>query len=150
MKNLNGTKAKASARKRLDPLTKQQRSERMTRIRSQDTQPELVLRKLVFSLGYHYRLHDRRLPGRPDLVLSSTRSVIFMHGCFWHLHNCGTYRQPTSRAWFWSQKLTGNVLRDAEVRKWLAREGWRSLVVWECELRADPVKLAWKLIRFLQ
>lgn len=137
-------------RKRLDPLSRKERSERMTRIRSRDTQPELVLRKLVFSLGYRYRLHDGRLPGRPDLVFPSKRCVIFMHGCFWHQHNCATYRQPTSRAWFWSRKLTGNVLRDTEVRKRLTREGWRSLVVWECELRSDPTRLAWRLIRFLQ
>ena len=150
MKSLADPEARISARKRLDPLTKRQRSERMTRIRSRDTQPELVLRKLVFSLGYRYRLHDGRLAGRPDLVFSSRRCVIFMHGCFWHQHSCDTYRQPTSRAWFWSQKLTGNVLRDAEVRKRLTHEGWRSLVVWECELRANPVKLAWRLIRFLQ
>ena len=142
--------AESRTRKRLDPLSKAQRSERMTRVRSRDTKPEMVLRKLVFSLGYRYRLHDARLPGRPDLVFSSRRCVIFMHGCFWHQHGCETYKQPASRTWFWSRKLSSNVLRDQEVGKRLASAGWRSLVVWECELRSNPEKIAWKVIRFLQ
>lgn len=150
MKNPSVTEVATRTRKRLDPLTRHQRSERMTRIRARDTQPELALRKLVYALGYRYRLHDRRLPGRPDMVFSSRRCVIFMHGCFWHQHDCGTYKQPASRVLFWSQKLSGNVLRDGEVRKRLTREGWRSLVVWECELRSNPEKLTWKVIRFLQ
>lgn len=145
-----GYEVEITKRKRLDPLSKAQRSERMTRIRSRDTQPEIALRKLVFSLGYRYRLHDGRLPGRPDLVFRSRHCVIFMHGCFWHQHACETYRQPASSTWFWSQKLASNVLRDVEVERTLTRQGWRSLVVWECELRSNPEKIAWKVIRFLR
>ena len=150
MKKPARTRAPIAGRKRLDRLSKEQRSQRMTRIRSRDTQPELALRQMVYSLGYRYRLHDRRLPGRPDLVFSSRRCVIFMHGCLWHQHDCGTYKQPVSQAWFWSRKLSNNVLRDSEVRKRLTHEGWRSLIVWECELRSNPEKIAWRVIRFLQ
>ena len=151
MKKVTPTKAKANVktRKRLDPLSAEQRSERMSRIRSRDSQPELALRKMVFLLGYRYRLHDRRLPGRPDLVFPSRRCVIFVHGCFWHQHDCENYRQPLNSVKFWSEKLSGNVLRDAATRKRLSSEGWRVLVVWECELRRDPVKVAWKVLRFL-
>lgn len=150
MKSLAAPETKEMDRKRLDPLSKQQRSKRMARIRPRDTQPELALRKLVFSLGYRYRLHDDRLPGKPDLVFRSRKRVIFMHGCFWHQHGCKHYRLPTSRAWFWSSKLAGNVLRDVEILRTLRRQGWRVLVVWECELRKNPLKLAWKLVGFLQ
>lgn len=143
------TKAPKNRRKSLDPLTKQQRSERMALIRGRDTKPELAFRKLVFSLGYRYRLHDRRLPGCPDLVFASRRKAIFVHGCFWHQHDCGTYKQPASRLKFWVPKLTSNVARDAEVRRLLTKAGWKYLIVWECEIRQSPRRVARRAARFL-
>ncbi len=108
----------------------------MARVRAKDSRPELTVRKLVFSLGYRYRLHARDLPGCPDLVFRPRRKVIFVHGCFWHRHrDCGLARMPKSRPEFWGPKLEGNRERDDRNRKALAREGWKVLTIWECELR---------------
>ena len=108
----------------------------MARVRAKDSRPELTVRKLVFSLGYRYRLHARDLPGCPDLVFRPRRKVIFVHGCFWHRHrDCGLARMPKSRPEFWGPKLEGNRERDDRNRKAIAREGWKELTIWECELR---------------
>src|SRR5437016_10732119 len=108
----------------------------MSRIRSKDTKPELLVRRLIHTLGYRYRLHRRDLPGVPDLVFPSRRAVIFVHGCFWHRHKrCkGGARAPKSRLKYWKPKLEGNSVRDARNRKSLLRNGWRVLVIWECQL----------------
>jgi len=107
----------------------------MARVRGKNTQPELVVRKLLFAAGYRYRLHVRKLPGSPDLVFPSRKKVIFVHGCFWHRHdNCGRARMPKSRVEFWSQKLNGNKARDERIFEALAQAGWQIHVVWECEL----------------
>jgi DNA mismatch endonuclease (patch repair protein) len=104
-------------------------------IRSRNTQPEIAVRSLVFSMGYRYRLHAKDLPGRPDLVFRSKRKVIFVNGCFWHLHrNCAHCRPPKSKLGYWKPKLERNAERDKQVRRKLRHLGWRSLVVWECEL----------------
>lgn len=120
----------------MDTLTIQQRSERMGRVRNKDTKPELVIRKLIHGLGYRYRLHSRKLPGRPDLVFAARKKVIFVHGCFWHRHGeaCVLTRWPKSRLEFWRPKLQANHRRDGENQRTLATLGWRFLVVWECEL----------------
>src|SRR5690242_6390833 len=105
-----------------DTLTKLERSERMARIRGRDTGPEWIVRKLVFSLGYRYRLHGKGLPGRPDLVFASRRAVIFVHGCFWHRHgskSCRLARLPKSRLAFWLPKLEGNKARDGRNKRQL-------------------------------
>lgn len=116
----------------IDPI---RRSENMRRIKSVDTKPELRLRKLVHSLGFRYRLHRKDLPGHPDLVFSSKRKVIFVHGCFWHQHeNCIDGRTPRSRAEYWTPKLRRNVDRDQTALLRLSQMGWRALVIWECEL----------------
>lgn len=86
-------------------------------------------------MGYRYRLHDRKLPGRPDLVFPSRRAVVFIHGCFWHGHDCSLFRWPGTRPQFWRDKLGGNIARDARVRQALTADGWRVLDVWECNLR---------------
>jgi DNA mismatch endonuclease (patch repair protein) len=120
----------------VDTLTAAARSERMSQVRSKDTKPEMIVRRLVHSMGYRYRLHDRRLPGSPDLVFRSRRKVIFVHGCFWHRHpdpSCKRARMPKSRQNFWGPKLEGNRERDDRNREALDREGWRQMVVWECE-----------------
>lgn len=118
----------------------------MRRVRSKSTKPELSVRSLVHRLGYRYRLHDERLPGKPDLVFPSRRKVILVHGCFWHQHTCKNVT-PASNIEFWETKLRRNVVRDGENRKALAREGWKVLTVWECQIkRTDFTK---KLLRFL-
>jgi DNA mismatch endonuclease (patch repair protein) len=120
----------------MDTLTPEQRSERMSRVRNKDTKPELKLRRLIFSLGYRYRLHAAKLPGHPDLVFRSRRKVIFVHGCFWHRHEgCPLCRMPKSRLKFWKPKLNANRERDLANQAKLAAMGWDFMVVWECELR---------------
>jgi DNA mismatch endonuclease (patch repair protein) len=133
----------------VDSLTPAERSEIMARVRSKNSRPELIVRKLVFALGYRYRLHARDLPGCPDLVFCGRRKVIFVHGCFWHRHpDCALARMPKSRLDFWTPKLEGNRERDEKNRKALMREGWRVLTVWECELK-DLARLEPRIRRFL-
>ena len=121
----------------------------MARVRGRNTGPERTVRSVLFSLGYRFRLHAVGLPGRPDIVLRSRRCVIFVHGCFWHRHFCRNgQRLPKSRVAFWRVKLEGNAARDKRTRAIFRREGWRVLVVWECQLR-DVDKLAARLRAFL-
>ncbi|MDP9037762.1 MAG: very short patch repair endonuclease [Acidobacteriota bacterium] len=120
-----------------DTLTRKQRSDRMALIRAKNTGPEITVRKLVHGLGYRYRLHGRLIPGKPDLVFAGRKKVIFVHGCFWHRHpdsTCKLARMPKSRLEFWVPKLEKNRLRDEQVGKELAEQGWRSLTIWECQL----------------
>jgi DNA mismatch endonuclease, patch repair protein len=118
----------------LDTLTPEQRSERMSRVRNRDTGPEWAVRRLLWGLGYRYRLQGRRLPGRPDIVFPQRQKAIFIHGCFWHQHpKCG--RMPKSRLEFWKTKLRGNRLRDLRNQRELKKLGWRYLIVWECEMK---------------
>lgn len=108
----------------------------MALVRSKDTRPEMAVRKMVWNLGYRYRLHRRDLPGCPDLVFSGSRKIIFVHGCFWHRHKgCALARLPKSRLDFWGPKLESNALRDKRNKRALARQGWKVLTVWECELK---------------
>lgn len=111
------------------------RSRNMAAIRGKDTGPEMVLRRALHREGFRYRLHVRALPGRPDIVLPRYCLAIFVHGCFWHHHNCEAFVWPMTRAAFWREKIDGNVARDRIVRAALRRAGWRTMVVWECELR---------------
>lgn len=136
----------------MDTLTPTQRSQRMSLVRSSDTRPEMVVRRLVHSMGGRYRLHDRRLPGCPDLVFPGSRKIIFIHGCFWHQHSCRMgNRMPKSRVAFWRDKLQGNKRRDAQQRARLRNLGWRVLVVWECQLQPKKLPaLAARLRRFLE
>jgi DNA mismatch endonuclease (patch repair protein) len=120
----------------MDTLTKPQRSDRMRRIRSHDTGPERRLRALVWSLGYRYRKHRRHIIGNPDIAFIGKKSAIFLHGCFWHRHDCPSGgRAPKTRKKFWLAKFKRNVERDAAVRAELKAAGWKSLVVWECQLK---------------
>ena len=121
-----------------DFLTPAERSERMSRIHSKNTLPELTLRRLLHSLGYRYRLDVRELPGRPDIVLPKHRAAIFVHGCFWHRHKgCKIASTPKSNTSFWLEKFSRNVERDARVTRKLRRLGWRVFIVWECHLASD-------------
>lgn len=127
---------KAPARAwRPDPLTAEQRRLCMSRIRATDTKPEMIVRRGLHALGLRYRLHDRRLPGTPDLVFAGQRALLFVHGCFWHGHDCPLFKLPASRTDFWEAKIARNRSRDAEAVAALNAGGWRSLVVWECAMR---------------
>lgn len=120
----------------MDNLSSAERSEIMARVRSKDSRPELLVRKLVFRLGYRYRLHDRSLPGCPDLVFRKRRKVIFVHGCFWHRHQgCSLARLPKSRLEFWLPKLESNKQRDTKNKRLLQTQGWEALTIWECQIR---------------
>jgi len=118
------------------------RSAQMALVRSRDTKPELRVRKALHAAGLRYRLHDRRLPGFPDLVFPGRRIALFVHGCFWHRHpGCAAARLPKSRREFWEPKLAGNVERDKRTQAALVALGWMVMVIWECETR-DPATLA--------
>jgi DNA mismatch endonuclease (patch repair protein) len=133
----------------MDTLTKAQRSERMARIKSKDTKPELRVRRLVHRLGYRYRLHRKDLPGCPDLVFPSRRKIVFVHGCFWHGHeDCAIANMPKSRSDFWAEKFKRNRARDAKNKMALTENGWRVLTVWECETKGTGA-LMLRLARFL-
>lgn len=133
----------------VDSLTPEKRSEVMARVRSKNSRPELAVRKIVFAFGYRYRLHARTLPGCPDLVFRPRRKVIFVHGCFWHRHaNCILARMPKSHIDFWTTKLEGNRKRDERNKRALAREGWKVLTIWECQLR-NAERLEARIRRFL-
>jgi DNA mismatch endonuclease (patch repair protein) len=134
----------------MDKLDAERRSANMSRIRSKDMAPELAVRRLVHSLGFRFRLHRRDLPGRPDIVLPKHRKIVFVHGCFWHLHTaCREGRIPSSRREYWEPKLTRNRARDAAHLVALRAAGWKCLVVWECET-SDLTTLLAKLRRFLE
>jgi DNA mismatch endonuclease, patch repair protein len=133
----------------VDVLTPQQRSFNMSRIKSRDTKPERIVRRIVHALGYRYRLHKPDLPGRPDIVLVRHHKIIDVHGCFFHMHRCkyGTVA-PATNASFWKTKRLSNVERDVRNVRTLKREGWRVLIVWECETR-NTSRLTRRLQRFL-
>ena len=118
----------------MDNHTKSQRSYNMSRIRSTNSKPEEVVRKYLFSQGFRYRKNDKRYPGKPDIVLPKYKTVIFVHGCFWHMHDCGRFVWPSSNVEYWEKKIYRNVDRDKEHTEKLQADGWKVLTVWECEL----------------
>lgn len=135
-----------------DTLSPVERSKRMSLVRNKGTKPERIVRQLVFSLGYRYRLNQTNLPGKPDLVFRLRHKVIFVHGCFWHRHpssECKLARLPKSRLDFWAPKLEGNRERDIRNQALLESSGWRYLVIWECELR-DTERLKGRINEFLK
>ena len=132
-----------------DNLTPKQRSHCMSRIRSTDTSPEVTVRRMLFAMGYRFRLHAQGLPGRPDIVLTRHRKIILVHGCFWHTHRCKYgHVVPKTNAEYWAKKRDGNVQRDRANRRKLRKMGWGVLVVWECWTK-DMAKLEDRLRRFL-
>lgn len=127
----------------VDTLTPTQRSERMSRIRSTNTRPEVALRKALHRLGFRFRLHGRGLAGKPDIVLPKYHTAIFVHGCFWHRHaGCKVATTPKSNTEFWVDKFDRNTARDAIKRAQLEADGWNVIVVWECDLKTDGKALA--------
>jgi DNA mismatch endonuclease (patch repair protein) len=136
----------------MDTISPERRSENMRRIRGKDTKPELIVRKALFAMGYRYRLHGAKLPGKPDLVFAKQRKVIFVHGCFWHNHShvgCNIARFPKSNPDYWADKLRRNVERDAARRAELRRIGWKALVIWECQTKSIERQVR-RLRRFLE
>ncbi len=118
-----------------DVLTPEQRSLVMSRIRSKDTKPEMLLRRGLHGLGLRFRLHKADIPGKPDMVFPKYRVVVFVHGCFWHGHGCSLFKWPQTRAAFWKTKISRNMEQDRKVQAALTKAGWRIIVIWECALR---------------
>lgn len=135
-----------------DKLSRSRRSRNMAAIRSTGTKPEMLVRSLAHRMGYRFRLHDKSLPGKPDLVFKSRRKAIFVHGCFWHQHprlKCRDGRVPKSNLGYWAGKLARNVARDALHIEALKALGWRCLVIWECEALKSGKPLEARIRRFL-
>lgn len=125
-----------------DTVSSAVRSRMMAGIRATDTKPEMIVRRALHGAGFRYVLHDRRLPGRPDVVLPRWRAVVFVNGCFWHGHACRYFRLPASHPEFWSAKIEANRSRDAAALAALAASGWRAATVWECALRESKAARA--------
>lgn len=122
-------------------MTKEERSVRMSHIHSASTKPELKLRHALWSHGFRYRVNDKKLPGKPDIVLAKYRSVVFVHGCFWHGHKeCPSSHIPKTNSDFWTAKITRNQERDQEVWRQLEAKGWSVIIVWECQLKKAVLK----------
>lgn len=128
-----------------DVHTREQRSYNMSRIRGGNTQPEMRVRRILHAAGFRYRLHARELPGKPDLVFPAARAIVFVHGCFWHMHRCRYGKPvPATNCDFWAAKRRGNADRDKRHRAALKRDGWKVFEIWECATR-DEAKLNSKL-----
>ncbi len=122
----------------MDVHSRETRSYNMSRIKGKDTKPEILVRKYLFSKGFRYRLHDKKLPGKPDIILPKYKTVIFVHGCFWHGHeNCRYFVPPKTRTEWWMNKIKGNVENDFKKREMLEMEGWNIITIWECQLKKD-------------
>lgn len=132
----------------MDTVSRAERSKQMSLVRSKNTKPEMLVRRLVHRMGFRYRLHQADLPGRPDLVFRSQRRLIFIHGCFWHGHKCRLGRMPKSRLEYWTAKITGNKERDARTLRRLRRMRWQVLVLWECQLH-NPDTVTRRIQSFL-
>lgn len=121
-----------------DSLSRERRSENMRRIRGKGTAPEMKVRRAVYAMGYRYRLHVKDLPGKPDLVFRKLRKAIFVHGCFWHQHSrCRDGQMPKSRTEYWVPKLASNVERDKRNLRSLRKQGWKVLVIWDCQTQDE-------------
>ena len=120
----------------------EQRSRNMSAIKSKNTKPEIKVRKILHSMGYRFRLHSKNLPGSPDIVLPKYKTVIFVHGCFWHRHeNCKYASTPKTRQEFWNKKFNENILRDKKNLEILSSLGWKIIIIWECEIRNKKINL---------
>ena len=134
----------------MDVHSPEQRSYNMSRIKGKNTKPELIVRKWLWSQGYRYRLHRKDLPGKPDIVFSGRKKVIFVHGCFWHKHNCRYFKWPETNPEFWKKKINENVRRDQKNYQDLIADGWHYFVVWECEIRQKDTNVFDLLREFIE
>lgn len=133
-----------------DHLSKERRSWNMSRIKGQNTTPELKLRSCLHRLGFRFRIHDTKLPGKPDIVLAKYRTAVFVHGCFWHRHDgCKHTSTPKSNQSFWLEKFRRTLDRDQQNVKALNNLGWQVIIVWECEINSDPNQAAQRIVRHL-
>ena len=124
-----------------DVHTKEQRRFNMQQIRSSNTKPELLVRQFLFAKGYRYKLHDKKLPGKPDIVLPKHNTIIFVHGCFWHGHaNCKYFTVPKTRTQWWTDKINTNKANDAKAIKVLKKDGWKVIEIWECKLKPAVIE----------
>jgi DNA mismatch endonuclease (patch repair protein) len=121
----------------------------MASVPQRNSKPEIAVRRLVYSMGYRYRIHRRDLPGTPDLTFVGKRKVIFVHGCFWHRHGCKLSTTPKANTRYWSRKFKENQERDRRVERQLACDGWSVLTVWQCQVQ-DPDRLASRILSFLE
>lgn len=134
----------------VDIISEERRSWNMSRIRSKNTKPEIIVRSMLHRMGLRFRLHDRKLPGTPDIVLPKYRTVIFVHGCFWHRHSGCVYTYtPKSRVEFWEEKFQKNIYNDQENIRTLIESGWQVKVIWECEIK-DTDMLSKTMASFLK
>jgi DNA mismatch endonuclease (patch repair protein) len=135
----------------MDIWSKNKRSEVMSKIRGKNTKPEILLRSLLFKKGFRFRLHKKDLPGKPDIVLPKYKTVIFVHGCFWHFHkNCNEGRIPSTNSQFWKAKLEKNVAKDEKNTELIKLAGWQVITVWECEIERKPIATLQAIIRRLK
>jgi DNA mismatch endonuclease (patch repair protein) len=133
----------------MDTVSKEKRSEIMSKIRGKDTKPEKIVRSLLHSMGYRFRLHRKDLPGKPDIVLPKYKTVIFVHGCFWHGHDCKNGKLPKTNISYWAEKIKQNKTRDENATTELERMGWKVFAVWSCETLSSE-RLAEKISRILR
>ncbi|WP_150497732.1 very short patch repair endonuclease [Roseibium aquae] len=137
-----------------DVVRPEVRSRMMSGIKGKDTKPEVYVRKMLHAAGFGYRLHHRKLPGKPDIVLSKYRAVIFVHGCFWHGHRCHLFKLPSTRTEFWRQKISANADRDVVANQKLLDSQWRVATVWECAIkgkkRLQPAEIESVLVNWLR
>ena len=130
----------------MDIWSKQKRSEVMSKIKGKNTKPEIILRSQLFKQGFRFRIHQKNLPGKPDIVLSKYRTVIFVHGCFWHYHkDCREGRIPSTNSKYWKEKLQRNIARDKANIKALRKDKWKVFVIWECEIEKQLERTMKKL-----
>jgi DNA mismatch endonuclease Vsr len=122
----------------------------MSRIKGKNTRPEMVIRKWLWRNGFRYRLHNKNLPGRPDIVFSGKKRAIFINGCFWHRHNCKYFRWPATNKAFWKKKINDNVRRDSANNSLLKEKGWKFIIIWECQIRKNIDKVHKTVSSFLK
>lgn len=123
-----------------DTVSRSKRTEIMSSVKQRHTKPEIAVRKILHRHGFRFRLHNKKLPGTPDIVLSKHNLVIFVHGCFWHQHEgCRKSRRPTSNVKFWNEKLDKNIARDSQKEADLKNSGWTVLIIWDCEIKDDSL-----------
>ena len=119
----------------MDKISKFQRSKNMSFIKSKNTKPEILIRSLLFSKGYRFKIHDKKLPGKPDIVMPKLKTVVNVHGCYWHYHGCSRSNVPKTKTKYWLEKLENNKRRDSQNKRKLTKLGWKVIDVWECTLK---------------